>query len=140
MLFSKLRLAVAGLAVAACATIAIAADSAITVADQKLNGDSVTVAKVTAAADGFLAIHRVDKTGAMRPAPMGNVAVKKGDNANLVVKLRFKNAPKAGTKLMAVLHEDTDKIGKFQFNSKHLDVDKPMMANGAAISATFVLQ
>jgi hypothetical protein len=127
------------MAVAAAASLAVAQDAAVKADDQALSNDTLIVASVKTPADGFIAVHRLGKDGKMNPTANGYVAVKKGDNVNVTVPMKFKTKPKAGAKFIVVLHEDSDKIGKFQFNQKNQSVDKPMMVGDQMVAAAIKL-
>jgi LPXTG-motif cell wall-anchored protein len=88
-----------------------AATPAVTVADQALQNQSITVANVTAAQDGWIVAH-LDEGGAPGKV-LGQTAVKAGDNANVAIQLS-ENVP-AGGKLWPMLHVDAGAVGTYEF-------------------------
>lgn len=102
------------------------ASDAVEVKDQEINGDTVVIAMVKAAADGWIVIH-IDDNG--KPGPViGNSAVKTGDNKDVKVKI---DAAKATPKLHAMLHVDKGVIGTYEFPGADVPVK-----NGDAIVMT----
>ena len=87
------------------------ATDAIDASDQPIVGGEITVAKVTAAQDGWIVAH-LDEGGAAGKV-LGQTAVKKGDNANVKIKLS-QDVP-VGGKLWPMLHIDAGKIGTYEF-------------------------
>lgn len=102
------------------------ASDAVEVKDQEINGDTVVIAMVKAAADGWIVIH-IDDNG--KPGPViGNSAVKTGDNKDVKVKI---DTAKATPKLHAMLHVDKGVIGTYEFPGADVPVK-----NGDAIVMT----
>src|SRR4029079_8426276 len=82
----------------------------------------VSVAKVTAGQDGWIVAH-LDEGG--KPGKViGNTAVKKGENKNVVIKLS-EDVP-AGGKLWPMLHIDAGAIGTYEFPGP----DAPVIVGG----------
>jgi len=110
---------------AAAAAPAAAATDAVTANDQAIVNGGITVASVTASADGWIVAH-LDEGG--KPGKViGNTAVKKGDNKNVVIKLS--EAVPAGGKLWPMLHVDAGVIGTYEFPG----ADSPVIVNGDII-------
>jgi LPXTG-motif cell wall-anchored protein len=106
---------------AAAAPAQAAADS-VTVSDQAITNSSITVANVTASVDGWIVAH-LDEGG--KPGKViGNTAVKKGDNKNVVIKLS--EAVAVGGKLWPMLHIDAGTIGTYEFPG----ADAPVIVDG----------
>jgi LPXTG-motif cell wall-anchored protein len=107
---------------AAPAPAAGAPSGSVEASDQPIVDGSITVAKVTAGQDGWIAVH-LDEGG--KPGKViGNTAVKKGDNANVKIKLS-ENVP-VGGKLWPMLHIDAGTIGTYEFPGP----DAPVIVNG----------
>jgi LPXTG-motif cell wall-anchored protein len=96
---------------AAAPAPAQAATVAVEASDQALKNQGITVAKVTAAQDGWIAVH-LDEGGAPGKV-LGQTAVKTGDNANVVVALS-ENVP-VGGKVWPMLHIDAGTVGTYEF-------------------------
>lgn len=103
----------------------------VTVGDQESNGATVTVAQVTAAAQGWLVIHaNVDG----KPGPvLGQVSVPAGTTDNVVVTL---DTPLSGTEpVWAMLHVDGGVVGTYEFPG----ADSPVMVNDAITMASLMV-
>ncbi len=100
----------------------------VSVADQPIKDDTVTVAKVVSNGPGWIVIH-ADKNGAPGPV-LGYAAVKDGENDNVVVKLAAEGRTET---LYAMLHVDVGKVGTYEFPG----ADVPVMMNGAAVTPAF---
>lgn len=85
--------------------------NAVTVENQPIVDGSITVASVTAAADGWIVAH-LDE-GGQAGTVLGQTAVKAGTNTNVVIKLS-KDVPVDG-KLWPMLHIDAGTIGTYEF-------------------------
>jgi LPXTG-motif cell wall-anchored protein len=109
-------------AAAAPAPAAAAPSGSVEASDQPIKDGGITVAKVTAGQDGWIVAH-LDEGG--KPGKViGNTAVKKGDNANVVIKLSENVA--AGGKLWPMLHIDAGAIGTYEFPGP----DAPVIVGG----------
>lgn len=87
------------------------AADAVDAADQPVVGDSITVASVTAAADGWIVAH-LDEGG--KPGKvLGQTQVKAGANKNVAIKLS--EAVPVGGKLWPMLHIDAGTAGTYEF-------------------------
>jgi len=83
----------------------------VTVEDQALGaGDTVTIAQVVAAQDGWIVIH-ADDNGAPGP-DIGWTAVTEGVNENVVVTLDQGDVTE---RLYAMLHIDVSEMGTYEF-------------------------
>jgi plastocyanin len=105
-----------------------AAMPSVSVADQPIKDDTVTVAKVVSNGPGWIVIH-ADKNGAPGPV-LGHAAVKDGENDNVTVKLAAEGRTST---LYAMLHTDAGKVGTYEFPG----ADVPVTMNGAAITPAF---
>ncbi len=119
-------------AFAAAASIALASCSSptpsVSVADQAVKDDSVTIAKIVSDGPGWMVIHK-DSGGAPGPV-VGYAAVKKGGSDNVVVKIDAYSATPA---LYAMLHKDLGAVGTYEFPGP----DVPVMVKGAMVSPAF---
>ncbi|WP_428669547.1 DUF7282 domain-containing protein [Roseibium sp.] len=109
---------------------AFAQDASIAASPQPA-GNSVTIDKVTMPADGWLVIHEIKDGKPQAPQSIGHAPVKAGENANITVTLDMDVAP--GSKVLAMLHEDTGTIGTYEFGPGSTDNDKPVMADGKPV-------
>lgn len=100
----------------------------VSVADQAVKDDSVTIAKIVSAGPGWMVIHK-DSGGAPGPV-VGYAAVRKGDNDNVTVKI---DAYSATPTLYAMLHKDLGAVGTYEFPGP----DVPVMVKGAMVSPAF---
>ena len=111
----------------------------ITVADQAVRRGTVTIGHIELTNGGFVVIHVMDAQG--KPVAPGNIgyrAVRKGDSNNVVIRLT-KRVEK-GAKLMAMLHDDTGKMGRYEFGPGATNDDKPTIVNGAPVTKVFTVQ
>lgn len=109
---------------------AFAQDAAITASPQPA-GNTVTIDKVTIPADGWLVIHEIRDGKPQAPQSIGHAAVKAGENLSVAVTLDMEVA--AGSRVLAMLHEDTGTIGAYEFGPGATDNDKPLMADGKPV-------
>ncbi len=110
---------------------AFAAQSNIETSPQS-PGDSVTVASVTAATDGFVVIHAGNADGKpVVPASIGHAAITAGTQKNVSVPLD--RATTSGEKLYIMLHKDTGTQGEYEFGPGSVDVDTPMVSDGKPV-------
>ncbi len=100
----------------------------VTVSDQPITNDTVTVDKVVSNGPGWIAIH-ADKNGAPGPV-LGYSAVKDGENDNVVVKLATEGRTPT---LYAMLHTDVGVVGTYEFPGP----DIPVTVNGAVVTPAF---
>lgn len=110
----------------------MAVSNAVTVEDQTLGeGNTVTVASVTADVDGWIVIH-AQADGAPGPV-IGNAAVTAGENSNVSVEI---DSAQATETLYAMLHVDEGEAGVYEFPGP----DGPAMdADGNVVTPPFAL-
>jgi hypothetical protein len=111
----------------------------IVVADQAVRRGTITIRHLELTNGGFVVVHEMDAEG--KPVAPGNIgyrAIGKGDSNNVVVRLT-KPVPK-GAKLMVMLHDDTGKIGTYEFAPGATAEDKPTIVNGAAVTKMFTVK
>jgi hypothetical protein len=100
----------------------------VTVFDQEVKDDSVTIAKIVSDGPGWIAIHK-ESGGAPGPV-IGYAAVKNGGNDNVLVKI---DAYSGTPTLFAMLHRDVGAVGTYEFPG----VDAPALVKGATLSPSF---
>ncbi|MGE3245471.1 MAG: hypothetical protein AB7F96_11745 [Beijerinckiaceae bacterium] len=132
----KFLLASAALVLAASPALA-QTKVGVTASDQSVSGGMVKATNVMAAEDGWLVVH---KTDGMKPGPVvGHAMLKKGDNANVGVKLSEKF--KKGDKLMLMIHSEKGgkKPGVFEYTlgSK---LDGPIRRDGKLVMKVVTVQ
>lgn len=89
----------------------------ISVMNQPVNNNSIVIAEVNAAADGWLVVHNDDGNGGIvLPGIIGKTRVQKGINTNVVVMLDPMNTYVPGQKLFPMLHLDNGIIGQYEFD------------------------
>lgn len=119
-------------ALAGFSGVALAATDTIAASNQKVANKSVTATDVVAAKAGYLVAHEADATGTKAGKILGTVAVKAGDNKGIVVPLT--EDVKSGSKLILMLHEDSNADAKFD------DKDKPVLAGGKPVTQTISIE
>ncbi len=72
----------------------------------KASESTVTVGSVTADRAGYLVVHEADETGTIPGTIIGHAAVKAGESKG--VKITLEKKPKAGSKLIVMLHSEDD--------------------------------
>jgi predicted lipoprotein with Yx(FWY)xxD motif len=103
----------------------------VSVADQELSGDSVTIAEVVSDGPGWLVIHAQAEG---KPGPiLGYSAVADGSNANVVVAI---DASGATETLYAMLHTDVGEAGTFEFPD---GPDGPVAVDGQVVTPAFAV-
>ena len=91
--------------------------AAITVMNQPVVNNTITIPNVKAAADGWLVIHNDNGSGGIvLPGIIGKTLVSKGDNANVVVQLDSNETYTSGQLLFPMLHLDNGTIGEYEFD------------------------
>jgi plastocyanin len=104
----------------------------VSVADQALAGDSVTIADVVSDGPGWLVIH-AQADG--KPGPiLGYSPVSSGENRNVVVRIDLSAATAT---LYAMLHTDAGTVGTWEFPG---GPDTPVAVDGQVVSPAFQLQ
>jgi hypothetical protein len=117
---------------------ALAAEpAAIHVETQTLEaGGLVTLSEVSSPGDGFVVIRT--RKGEKPGDVIGRAPVTAGDNLNVSVKLE-REIPK-GSKLLAVLHEDTGEKGAFEYAPDKSGADMPVQKSGRALMVPFTVK
>jgi plastocyanin len=100
----------------------------VSVTDQPIKDDTVTVAQVVSSGPGWIVIH-ADKNGAPGPV-LGHGAVKDGENDDVVVKLAAEGRTET---LYAMLHTDAGTVGTYEFPG----ADGPVSVDGKVVTPAF---
>src|SRR5262245_11596262 len=101
---------------------------AVTVEDQEIVDNQVTIAKVVSEGPGWLVIH-VQEDGNIG-AVIGQSPVVAGENANVVIEI---DPMMATETLYAMLHTDAGVVGTYEFPGP----DTPVTVNGEAVTPPF---
>ena len=96
-------------------------------------GPSVTIDQVVSYRDGWLVIHAVRDGKPVVPGSIGHAPIRAGVNRDVTVMLSEPTAP--GTKVLAMLHVDTGRIGSYEFGPGSTDVDRPVVLDGKPVVA-----
>jgi plastocyanin len=100
----------------------------VTVADQTIVEDSVTIAQVVSAGPGWLVVH-ADADG--KPGPvLGYSPVSDGENTGVVVLIDSSSATQT---LYAMLHSDAGTVGAYEFPGS----DGPVLVDGQMVTPAF---
>jgi hypothetical protein len=97
--------------------------------DQFVSENTVTIASVTAQADGWLVIHS-DEDGGPGPV-LGQTLVPAGTSTNVVVELSDTTAD-----LWPMLHVDTGEVGTYEFGTVE-GADGPVVVDGTVATVRF---
>lgn len=133
LLATGLGLAFVGVATAAAQAATPATPPSITVFDQKVQANTLSVDYAYLPADGYIVIYGADKDGNPIKEPLGHAELKAGDHRG--VKIEFKSAPKTGTTLWASLYSDKD--GKPGFDRSG---DAPFWNDALPMQNRFVIR
>lgn len=128
----KIRNLLVAVLLAGFVPTAVAAIDAISATDQNIANKSVIAASVSASRAGYLVVHEADATGTKPGKIIGNVAVKAGENKDVTVPLM--SDVKKGSKLILMLHEESN--GDTKFDAK----DKPVMTDGKMVMQAITVQ
>lgn len=126
---SALSLAVALFLVAATVAFAQVTPS-VTVNDQAIQNNSVTIARVVSDGAGWIVIH-ADQNGAPGP-DVGHAAVSDGENNDVVVTI---DMARATSTLYAMLHTDAGTAGTYEFPG----ADGPVSVGGQPVTPSFTV-
>jgi hypothetical protein len=111
----------------------------LAVSDQAVRRGAVIIDKVMMEQDGFVVIHETSADGKpVAPGSIGYAAVKKGTAEKVAVRLTKR--VKKGSRLVAMLHTDTGKMGRYEFSAKSQAEDKPLMVGNAPVVRVFTVQ
>jgi hypothetical protein len=135
-MFRTQKLATLGLALlmlSALAPLVIAQTMTpgVTVSDQAIQDNTVTIASVVSSGPGWLVVH-ADANGAPGPV-LGYAAVVDGENANVVVTLAAEGRTDT---LYAMLHTDAGTVGTYEFPGADVPVSGDMQVVSPAFQVT----
>lgn len=147
--FAFAGLAVLALGVSACASTDKPAaappppppgpKAELVVSDQAVRRGTVVIDKVMMEQDGFVVIHETTADGKpVAPGSIGYARVKKGTAEKVTVRLTKR--VKKGSKLIAMLHADTGRMGRYEFGVRSQAQDKPLMIGNAPVVKGFTVQ
>ena len=121
--------------------ISAAIDPRVEVPNQPLTNGGVLLSSVEATKVGWIVIREANPDGTPNmSASIGRARVSIGINTNIRVALQ-KQVP-AGTKLWAVLHEDTGSLGKYEYTTGSGGgvVDVPILVAGKPVAIAFTIE
>ena len=98
---------------------------------------NVTFPRIATRQDGYIVLHAVDDGAPVVPESLAHTMVMAGENADVTVTIPAALA--AGTELVAMLHVESNGNGVYDFGPGMTDVDTPVMANGAPVTAMFTV-
>lgn len=108
----------------------------ITVSDQAVVNNTITVSMATISQDGWIIVHKADADGKLLlTPPVGMAQIKAGDNANVVIQLNEPVA--AGAPLWPMLHIDEGTMGTYEFPN---GPDTPVTADGKPVMKMITVQ
>ena len=111
----------------------------LAVSDQAVRRGAVIIDKVMMEQDGFVVIHETTADGKpVAPGSIGYARVKKGTAEKVAVRLTKR--VKKGSKLIAMLHTDTGRMGRYEFGVRSQAQDKPLMIGNAPVIKGFTVQ
>ena len=133
MNFKNIALSLTGAALLTSTALAAQADLAVKGADQDVTGGTVTASTIMAEANGWMVVHRTDKS--MKPGPVvGYAPLKKGENSDVTAILT--EPVKEGEMLMLMLHGEDGgmKTGIFEYTLGAKE-DGPVKVDGKLVMA-----
>lgn len=102
----------------------------VTVNNQAITGNTVTIARVVSNGPGWIVIHRQE--GTTFGADIGHAALVNGVNNNVVVTI---NTAQATATLYAMLHTDVGVVGTYEFPG----ADVPVSVGGQVVNVPFTI-
>lgn len=111
------------------------ADNMIDTTDVKVEGDTVTFAKVSSDNGGYLVLHAVEDGAPVVPGSIGHVAIPAGESTDVAVTADMELA--ADGEYMAMLHDETNGNDTYDFGEGSTDVDTPTMMDGKPVVMPF---
>ena len=102
-----------------------------------LKGESIVFPMVKAAKDGYLVVHAVKDGKPVVPGSIGHTTIKAGENVDVAVKIE--GGAHSGTEYVAMLHDETNGNGTYEFGAGSTTVDTPSMADGKPYALMFTL-
>lgn len=114
---------------------AAAAQNAIDTSNVMFNGSEVTFDSVMIEQDGYIVIHTILDGQVVAPESIGHTALTSGANTDVTVTTEYDLVE--GENYVAMLHVESNDNGTYDFGIGNTDVDTPVMADGAAVTAQF---
>ncbi len=122
-------LATIAMALANFTAVATEITPSVTVEDQPIVDDTVTVAQAVSVGPGWIAIH-ADQDGAPGPVIGHSDALTEGVTSDIVIEI---DADAATDTLYAMLHTDAGEVGTYEFPGP----DGPVQVNGEVVTPDF---
>lgn len=112
----------------------------ITVQDQALENNTLSIGSVTMSDDGWVVIHRDNGNGApMVPDIISEpMMVQAGTTSDVMVQLKDGVEVSDGETLWVMLHTDDGEIGTYEFDGSN-GLDAPIMDNGDIVTKSFTV-
>ena len=112
----------------------------ITVQDQALDNNMLTISNVTMSNDGWVVIHRDNGDGGpMVPDIISEPKmVQAGDNSDVMIQLKDGVEVSDGETLWVMLHTDDGQIGTYEFDGSN-GLDAPIVDNGNVVTKAFTV-
>jgi len=111
----------------------------LVVSDQQVRRGTVVIDRVMMEQDGFVVIHETTADGRpVAPGSIGFARVRKGTAEKVTVRLTKR--VRKGSKLVAMLHADTGRMGRYEFGVRIQAQDKPLMNGNAPVVKAFTVQ
>jgi len=120
------KIAILAVVPAMLASVAVAHAQEI-MTEMQPAGNTLTVASVKIANDGWLVVHAMVDGAPVLPSIIGKVAIKAGTTKNVVIELD--DATKAGDTVLTMLHVDAGSVGEYEFPG----ADVPVVADGGPV-------
>ncbi|EYD70826.1 DUF7282 domain-containing protein [Limimaricola hongkongensis] len=98
---------------------------------------TVTFPRIATRQNGYIVLHEVADGAPVVPESIGHAMVMAGENTDVTVTIP--EALPAGTELVAMLHTESNGNGIYDFGPGMTDVDTPVLANGAPVTAMFTV-
>jgi hypothetical protein len=110
----------------------------IEVSNQPISASAITVQRVEATKVGWIVIREAKADGTPNMAgSIGRARVNIGVNTQIGISLSKQVS--SGTKLWAMLHEDTGSLGKYEYTASGV-VDVPILVGGQPVAEEFSIQ
>ncbi|MGB8375089.1 MAG: hypothetical protein WCE57_07205 [Salegentibacter sp.] len=113
----------------------------ITVQDQALDNNTLTISNVTMSNDGWVVIHRDNGDGGpMVPDIISEPKmVQAGENSDVMIQLKDGVEVSDGETLWVMLHTDDGQIGTYEFDGSN-GLDAPIVDNGNVVTKAFTVE
>lgn len=112
------------------------AENMIDTAGAKVEGKTITFAKVSSDNGGYLVLHEVKDGAPVVPGSIGHVAIPAGESTDVSVEADMDLT--ADGEYMAMLHDETNGNDTYDFGAGSTDVDTPTMMDGKPVVMPFM--